>query len=105
MTTASQTALPLRDDTFLGVCQAIGEDFGFNPNWLRVPLAVALLWNPLAVFGVYAAAGLVVLASRLLVRNPRAASAFAKASADESASEPTVPEAANSPAETLAVAA
>ncbi|HJQ60002.1 MAG TPA: hypothetical protein VJ890_24060 [Vineibacter sp.] len=103
MTTA-QTALPLRDDTFLGVCQAIGDDFGFNANLLRIPLAVGLLWSPLAVAAVYAVAGLAVFASRMLVRNPRAA--FAKASAEKPAAEPALPEAANTPlAETLAVAA
>ena len=35
----NQVALPLRSHTILGVCEAIGEDFGFNPNFLRVPLA------------------------------------------------------------------
>ena len=25
-----------RDDTFFGVCQAIGEDFGFHPIFLRI---------------------------------------------------------------------
>ena len=33
------TPLPLRAHTILGVCEAIGEDFGFNPAWLRIPLA------------------------------------------------------------------
>lgn len=103
MTTA-QTALPLRDDTFLGVCEAIGEDFGFNANLLRVPLAVALLWSPVVVFSIYGVAAVAVFASRMLVRKPRAA--VAKASADTPASAPTVPEAANTAlAETLAVAA
>lgn len=102
MTTAAQTALPLRDDTFLGVCEAIGEDFGFNANLLRVPLAVALLWSPLAVFGIYGAAALAVFASRMLVRKPR--SAAAKAS--RPVAQHDVPEAANTAlAETLAVAA
>ena len=103
----AQTALPLRDDTFLGVCQAIGEDFGFNPNWLRVPLAVALLWSPTVVLGAYAAAGVVVFVSRMLVRNPRRAKA--PAAIDEPAVAATareLPEAANAAlAETLAVAA
>ena len=27
----SQPALPLRAHTIFGVCEAIGEDFGFNP--------------------------------------------------------------------------
>ena len=35
----NQVALPLRPHTIFGVCEAIGEDFGFNPTFLRVPLA------------------------------------------------------------------
>ena len=32
----TQTSLIARDDTFLGVCQALGDDLGFNPLWLRL---------------------------------------------------------------------
>ena len=39
----NQVALPLRSHTILGVCEAIGEDFGFNPTFLRVPLAAMVL--------------------------------------------------------------
>ncbi|HET9811767.1 MAG TPA: PspC domain-containing protein [Sphingomicrobium sp.] len=60
----SEPALPLRSDTFLGVCQAVGEDLGFNPNWLRIPFAVLILWNPLAIVGCYLGLGCVVAASR-----------------------------------------
>src|SRR5689334_17933083 len=35
--------LPLRSHTILGVCEAIGEDFGFNPTFLRVILAAMVL--------------------------------------------------------------
>ena len=35
----NQVALPLRSHTILGVCEAIGEDFGFNPVFLRMPFA------------------------------------------------------------------
>ena len=35
----NQVALPLRAHTIFGVCEAIGEDFGFNPVFLRVPFA------------------------------------------------------------------
>jgi phage shock protein PspC (stress-responsive transcriptional regulator) len=65
------TSLIARDDTFFGVCQGIGEDFGFNPLYLRVVLGVALLVKPPVVLAVYAALGLVVLFSRLLFPNPR----------------------------------
>jgi phage shock protein PspC (stress-responsive transcriptional regulator) len=62
----TQPALPLRSHTILGACEAIGEDFGFNPTFLRVPLATAVLWSPTLAIGIYLALGLVVLASRLL---------------------------------------
>ena len=25
-----------RDDTFFGICEGVGEDFGFNANWRRL---------------------------------------------------------------------
>lgn len=62
----NQVALPLRSHTILGVCEGIAEDFGFNPIFLRVPLAAIVLWNPLIAIGAYFALGAVVLASRLL---------------------------------------
>lgn len=61
-----QPALPFRSHTILGVCEAIGEDFGFNPVWLRVPFAATVLLNPMMSIAAYLALGLVVLASRLL---------------------------------------
>jgi phage shock protein PspC (stress-responsive transcriptional regulator) len=67
------TNLILRDDTFLGICAGLGEDLGFDPNWLRVPLAVSLLWNPTAVVAIYLSAGVLVLLSRLIAPNPRPA--------------------------------
>lgn len=60
------TPLPLRDDTILGVCEALGQDFGFNPLWLRVGLSAGLLWNPYAVVGAYFGLGLLVMISRLV---------------------------------------
>ena len=58
--------LPLRSDTFLGVFQAIGEDLGFNPNWLRVPFAALILWNPTAIIACYLGLGCVVAVARWL---------------------------------------
>lgn len=60
-----------RDDTFLGVCQAIGDDFGFNPIFLRLAFALPLLYAPVTTLAAYFALGVVVLASRLLSPNPR----------------------------------
>jgi phage shock protein C len=68
----NQVALPLRSHTIFGVCEAIGEDFGFNPDFLRVPLAASVVVNPLWAIGAYMALGLVVLASRLLFPTRRA---------------------------------
>jgi phage shock protein PspC (stress-responsive transcriptional regulator) len=62
----TQVALPLRSHTILGVCEAIGEDFRFNPVYLRVPFAASVLLSPVWAIGAYLALGLVVLASRLL---------------------------------------
>lgn len=63
--TPNPTNLMLRNDTILGVCEAIGQDFGINPNWLRVAFCVPIYWNPMLVVGAYLALGLVVAATRL----------------------------------------
>jgi len=90
----SQGNLLTRDDTMLGICQALGEDFGFNPNILRIALACALLWNPVAVIGGYLALGVVVAISRLAAPNKRA----------KQAAEAPVAEAARAVAEPVAEA-
>ena len=81
-----QTPLPLRSHTILGVCEAIGEDFGFNPNWLRVPFAATVLLNPMWSVVGYLALGLVVLASRLLF--PRSKGQSAKAEPSQQQAQP-----------------
>jgi phage shock protein PspC (stress-responsive transcriptional regulator) len=70
---SQQPALPFRDDNILGICQAVGDDFGFNPLWLRIAFAALLIWQPAMVVGAYLALGLVVAFSRLLVPNRRPA--------------------------------
>jgi phage shock protein PspC (stress-responsive transcriptional regulator) len=74
----SQPPLWARDHTLLGVCEALGEDFGFNPLFLRIPLAVLLLWNPTAVVGAYVVMGLLVLASRLAIPDRSRSEALAE---------------------------
>jgi phage shock protein PspC (stress-responsive transcriptional regulator) len=54
------TPLPLRNDTILGVCEAIGRDFGFNPIWLRLAFIAPLFVAPTASFAAYLALGAVV---------------------------------------------
>ena len=58
------TNLLLRNDTVLGVCEAIGQDFGFHPNWLRLALASLFYFFPMAVIGTYLGLGLVVAFTR-----------------------------------------
>jgi phage shock protein C len=62
----NQVALPLRSHTILGICEAVGEDFGFNPVFLRIPFAASVVYSPLLAFVAYFALGAVVLGSRLL---------------------------------------
>ena len=79
----NQVALPLRSHTIFGVCEAIGEDFGFNPIFLRVPFAASVLWSPMLSVVAYLALGLVVLSSRLLA--PKAKPANGDAANGQSA--------------------
>ena len=67
--------LPLRSDTMLGVCEALGQDFGFNPNYLRIVLASLVVWNLEVAFGIYLGLGVVVAVSRWLAPAQRPASA------------------------------
>lgn len=94
---AVQANVFTRDDTFFGVCEALGQDFGFNPFFLRAALGTTLVWSPLAAFGAYAALGVAVLASRLLAPVPR--------SAPVTAAEAPAPAEGNDNAELLPVAA
>jgi phage shock protein PspC (stress-responsive transcriptional regulator) len=59
-------ALPLRNDTILGVCQGLGEEFGFHANWLRVPIAGLVMFNWVAAFAIYFALGVALMIARLL---------------------------------------
>lgn len=56
-----------RSDTFFGVCQAIGDDFGFNPDWLRMVLALPVIFNPWMSLVAYGVLAIAVVASRMLV--------------------------------------
>src|SRR5688572_21985328 len=58
--TRSTPSLFARHDTFFGVCEALGEDFRFSPNWLRLAVAVGLLVAPLVTLAAYLGMGVVV---------------------------------------------
>ncbi|MBO9698293.1 MAG: PspC domain-containing protein [Sphingopyxis sp.] len=68
------TNLFRRRDTFFGICEAVGQDFGFNPLYLRLAFIAPLFFFPAQTFVAYFALGLVVLASRLIFPAKAAAS-------------------------------
>ena len=76
-----------------GVCEGIGREFGFHPNWLRVGLAVPMIWNPVAVIGTYIGLGAALWLSHKIAPHRRTAPA-----------EPTAAQQANAPRE-MALAA
>ncbi|HEU5286257.1 MAG TPA: PspC domain-containing protein [Sphingomicrobium sp.] len=68
-----EPALPFRSDTILGVCEAVGQDLGFNPLYLRLVFAALFYLNPVMVTGSYLALGAGVAVSRWLYPVPAAA--------------------------------
>lgn len=67
MSSPANESLFNRPDTLFGVCEGIGREFGFHPNFLRVGFALFLVINPVAVIATYIALGIAVAMSRLLV--------------------------------------
>jgi phage shock protein C len=67
----AQRNLFMRDDTFFGVCQGLGEDLGIPPNLLRLTVAGLLFFDPMVALYSYLGAAVLVLATRLLIREPR----------------------------------
>lgn len=58
-----------RDDTMFGVCQGLGEDFGFNPNYLRMALPLPLFLYPVETIAGYLALGLILMIVHWLIPN------------------------------------
>lgn len=54
----------LRNDTILGVCEALGQDLRINPMFLRVPLASGIIFAPALMVSIYLALGVLVFVSR-----------------------------------------
>ena len=81
MTMTNQTPLPLRHDTILGVCEAVGQDFGFNPLWLRLAFIAPIFFAPAATVGAYLGLGLVVAGTRLLFKDKPASEQVVDATA------------------------
>jgi phage shock protein PspC (stress-responsive transcriptional regulator) len=59
-----------RDDTLLGSCHALGEDFGFNPFYLRLLVAGVLFYSPVAALAIYTGLTALVTLSRWIAPNP-----------------------------------
>lgn len=64
---ASTVPLPLRHDTMFGVCEGLGEEFGFHPNWLRLGLVAPLFFWPALTVAAYFALGGVLAFARWIV--------------------------------------
>ena len=90
----NQTPLPLRNDTILGVCEAIGQDFGFNPLWLRLAFIAPIFFAPLAAIGAYLALGAVVAATRYFAPSKPASEQLVNAKAVDMAEADSLPMAA-----------
>ncbi len=69
------TPLILRNDTMLGVCAGLGQEFGFNPNYLRVLIASLFLVSFELAIGIYLALGLALAIGWLLFPQRRATAA------------------------------
>jgi phage shock protein C len=50
----------MRDDTFLGVCETLGQGLRIPSNLFRIAIAPALVWYPGVTIGVYLVAGVLV---------------------------------------------
>ena len=70
-----QPSLLRRPHTVLGVCEAIGEDFGFNPLYLRIAFAAGLFFSATGAIGGYIGLGLIVALSRWIAPVPAATTA------------------------------
>ena len=65
--TTNTTLLPLRNDTLLGVCEGLGQEFGINPNWLRLAFVLPLFVQPMLTMAAYFAVGGVLALARWLI--------------------------------------
>lgn len=90
----TQTMLPLRHDTILGVCEAIGQDFGFNPTWLRLAFIAPIFFAPVWTVAAYLGLGVLVAATRLLFKDKPASEQVVDAQAVELVEDDTLPMAA-----------
>jgi phage shock protein C len=90
----NQTPLPLRSDTILGVCEAIGQDFGINPTWLRLAFIAPIFFAPVWTIAAYLGLGVLVAGTRLLFKDKPASEQLVEGRAVELVEEEQLPMAA-----------
>jgi len=71
------TPLPLRGDTFLGVCEALGQDTRIPADLFRIAFAALFFWSMGLALAVYLGLGAVIALSRWLFPTTRTVPAAA----------------------------
>ena len=92
--TANEQTVEIKSnpDSLFGVCQSVGEDFGFNPFFLRLGfLGLGFFSIPVTV-GAYALLGIGVATSRWLFPKASSAAEIGKVEAPEVAKSDREPE-------------
>ena len=77
--------LIMRNDTVLGVCEAIGEEFGFHANWLRIGFGLLLFVSAAGTIALYLILGVGVALSRWLFPKVEAQAAAPSLAAERKA--------------------
>ena len=72
-TDTRQTPLPLRRDTMLGVCAGLGEEFSFNPVFLRIAISMLVFVDLKLAIATYVGLGIALAAGRLIAPVRRSA--------------------------------
>lgn len=57
----------MRDDTFLGVCQTLGDGLRIPSNLVRIAIAPLLVWNPMLTLSVYVVVGIVIAVAHAVI--------------------------------------
>ena len=60
----------IREETLIGACQAMAEALGFNPLYLRILFALAILSSPVLALAAYAALTALTTVMRWLAFDP-----------------------------------
>lgn len=79
----------MREDTFLGVCQSIGDGFRIPSNLLRLAIAPLLIWFPFETVTLYLLAGLLIAVLHWVVPGKRASQRSTAKAEIAPAQEPT----------------